>query len=50
MAFIRSAANMRAFNYGLKGSTDTEYLTKLADSVMVPEFVPKSGVKILVCT
>jgi len=46
MEYIRACANMRAFNYGLKGSTDLEYLKRVADSVMVPEFVPKSGVKI----
>jgi len=46
MSYIRSAANLRAFNYGLKGSTDVDYLKRVADSVMVPEFVPKSGVKI----
>jgi len=46
MAYILSAANLRAFNYGLKGSTDLEYIKKVADSVSVPKFVPKSGVKI----
>merc|ERR1719198_2828313 len=44
--FITAAANLRAFNYGLKGSTDRLFIKKIADSVMVPEFVPKSGVKI----
>jgi len=44
--FVIAAANLRAFNYGLKGSTDRAFIKKVADSVMVPEFVPKSGVKI----
>ena len=46
MEFIRTAANLRAFNYGLKGRTEMDYLKRVADSVMVPEFVPKQGVKI----
>ena len=37
---------MRAFNYGLKGSTDRAFIKRIVDTVMVPEFVPKSGVKI----
>ena len=46
MGFIVAAANLRAHNYGLKGSDDVEAMRKVADSVMVPEFVPKQGVKI----
>jgi len=37
---------LRAQNYGLKGSSDIEFMKKVAESVMVPEFVPKQGVKI----
>merc|ERR1719424_1876364 len=44
--FITASANLRAFNYGLKGSVDRAFIKKVADSVMVPEFVPKQGVKI----
>merc|ERR1712023_404586 len=44
--FIIAAANLRAYNYGLKGSTDRAFIKKVAESVMVPEFVPKAGVKI----
>jgi len=44
--FIIAAANLRAFNYGLKGATDRAFIKKVLDSVMVPEFVPRSGVKI----
>jgi len=46
MDFIVAAANLRAFNYGLKGSTDAAFFKRCADSVMVPDFVPKAGVKI----
>ena len=45
--FILAAANLRAFNYGLKGSTDRSMIIKVLATVMVPEFVPKSGVKIV---
>jgi len=44
--FILAAANLRAFNYGLKGTSDRAFVKRVADSVMVPEFVPKQGVKI----
>merc|ERR1719502_2253195 len=44
--FILAAANLRAFNYGLKGSTDRAFIKRVVDTVMVPEFVPKDGVKI----
>jgi len=46
MEFIVAAANLRAFNYGLKGSDDMGFFKRYADSVMVPEFVPKQGVRI----
>jgi len=44
--FIVAAANLHAFNYGLRGETDSTIFKKIADSVIVPEFTPKSGVKI----
>lgn len=44
--FIVAAANLRAFNYGLKGSSDRDFIRRVAESAMVPEFVPRSGVKI----
>lgn len=46
--FIVSAANLRAFNYGIKGSSDASHIKKIASNVMVPEFVPKKNVKIAV--
>ena len=46
MDFIVAAANLRAQNYGLKGSTDIEFMKRAAESVMVPEFVPKQAADI----
>jgi ubiquitin-activating enzyme E1 len=48
LQFIIAAANLHAFNYGLRGETDPTIFRKVADSVVVPEFTPKSGVKIQV--
>ncbi|KZT19301.1 ubiquitin activating enzyme [Neolentinus lepideus HHB14362 ss-1] len=48
LAFIVAAANLHAFNYGLRGETDPALFKKVADSVVVPEFTPKSGVKVQV--
>ncbi|KAK9455417.1 hypothetical protein V1511DRAFT_352428 [Dipodascopsis uninucleata] len=48
MGFIVAAANLHAFNYGLKGCDDMETFCKVLDDIMVPEFSPKSGVKIQV--
>jgi ubiquitin-activating enzyme E1 len=46
--FVITAANLRAYNYGLKGESEKAYFKKVLATVMVPEFVPKSGVKIQV--
>ncbi|KAJ7667732.1 ubiquitin activating enzyme [Mycena polygramma] len=46
LQYIIAAANLHAFNYGLRGETDPAIFRKVADSVIVPEFTPKSGVKI----
>ncbi|RGB35422.1 ubiquitin-activating emzyme E1 [Rhizophagus diaphanus] len=48
LEFIVTAANLHAFNYGLKGETNREYIKNVLSNVMVPEFQPKSGVKIQV--
>jgi ubiquitin-activating enzyme E1 len=37
---------LHAFNYGLKGESDPNVFKKVADAVLVPEFTPKSGVKV----
>ncbi|KAG5220390.1 Ubiquitin-activating enzyme [Salix suchowensis] len=44
--FIIAAANLHAFNYGLRGEADPALYRKVASSVDVPEFTPKSGVKV----
>ncbi|KAG6841309.1 hypothetical protein C0991_012308 [Blastosporella zonata] len=48
LSYIIAAANLHAFNYGLRGETDPAIFRKVADSVIVPEFTPRSGVKIQV--
>ncbi|KAG7097207.1 hypothetical protein E1B28_004578 [Marasmius oreades] len=48
LSFIIAAANLHAFNYGLKGDNDPNVYRKVADSVIVPEFTPRSGIKIQV--
>ncbi|KAF8489101.1 ubiquitin activating enzyme [Gautieria morchelliformis] len=44
--FIIAAANLHAFNYGLRGEIDPALFKKVVDSVVVPPFTPRSGVKI----
>lgn len=46
--FIIAAANLHAFNFGLKGERDPQVFKKVLASVIVPEFSPKQGVKIAV--
>ncbi|EMD40801.1 hypothetical protein CERSUDRAFT_111385 [Gelatoporia subvermispora B] len=46
MQFIIAAANLRAYNYGLRGETNPAVFKKVVDEVIVPEFTPRSGVKI----
>ncbi|CAE6422306.1 unnamed protein product [Rhizoctonia solani] len=46
--YIIAAANLHAYNYGLKGSTDPALFKRVADAVKLPEFVPRAGVKIQV--
>ncbi|KAF8631275.1 hypothetical protein AX15_002601 [Amanita polypyramis BW_CC] len=46
LQYVIAAANLHAFNYGLKGETDPAIFRKVADSVIVPEFTPRSGVKV----
>lgn len=48
LSFISAAANLHAYNYGLKGETDPSKLRALLADVIVPEFQPKKGVKIQV--
>lgn len=44
--YIVAAANLHAFNYGLRGETDPTIFRKVADAVIIPEFTPKHGVKV----
>ncbi len=46
--FIIAASNLHAFNYGLRGETDPAYFQKVLASIKVPEFVPKSNVRVQV--
>jgi len=48
MDFIEAAAKLHAFNYGLKGDYSREKIKEILSTVMVPEFTPKSGVRIQV--
>ncbi|KAH9918251.1 ubiquitin activating enzyme [Epithele typhae] len=48
LGYIMAAANLHAFNYGLRGETDPAVFKKVADEVIVPEFTPRSGVKVQV--
>lgn len=46
--FIIAAANLRAENYGLKGTNNAAYIKTVLSKVIVPEFQPRSGVAIQV--
>uniref|UniRef100_A0A8B9HXC7 Ubiquitin-like modifier activating enzyme 1 n=1 Tax=Astyanax mexicanus TaxID=7994 RepID=A0A8B9HXC7_ASTMX len=46
MDYVLAGANLYAQTYGLQGSTDRAALAKLLQDIKVPEFTPKSGVKI----
>lgn len=46
--FVIAGANLHAFNYGLKGSTDPAVFKRVLENVIVPEFSPKSNVQIQV--
>lgn len=46
--FVIAAANLRAFNYGLKGGADIDTYRKAIANTKIPEFTPASNVKIQV--
>eukprot|EP00164_Ancoracysta_twista_P001544 GFYU01002025.1.p1 GENE.GFYU01002025.1~~GFYU01002025.1.p1 ORF type:complete len:1022 (+),score=376.66 GFYU01002025.1:139-3066(+) len=48
MGFVIAAANLRAVMFGLKGETNIDLFKQVVADTMVPEFTPKSGVKIQV--
>lgn len=41
MGFIVASANLRAENFGLKGSTDPAVFARALNTVIVPDFVPR---------
>ncbi|KAI9639631.1 putative ubiquitin activating enzyme [Dioszegia hungarica] len=45
-AYLVSGANLHAFNYGLKGERDPAIFKKVVQAMNIPEFKPRSGVKI----
>lgn len=46
LQFIIAAANLHAYNYGLRGETDPAIFKKVASSIVPPKFAPRSGVKV----
>jgi len=46
--FVVAAANLYASNYGVQGSRDRSLVLKSLKNISVPDFVPRSGVKISV--
>ncbi|KAL8287622.1 hypothetical protein RQP46_003480 [Phenoliferia psychrophenolica] len=44
--YIISAANLHAFNYGLKGESDPAVFLKTLDTISLPAFVPKAGIQV----
>lgn len=44
--YVMAAANLFAQTYGLGGSQDCAAVAKLLQSVPVPKFAPKSGIRI----
>jgi len=44
--YVIAAANLHAYNYGLKGETNRAYYLNALKKVKVPTFVPKSDLKI----
>lgn len=46
MDFIIAAANLHAFNYGLKGETSPAIFAKTLSAIVLPPFTPKAGVQV----
>ncbi|PWW77708.1 ubiquitin-activating enzyme E1 [Tuber magnatum] len=46
LAFVKAAANLHAFNYGIKGNATDEVYRKVIGDMIISEFTPSSGVKI----
>ncbi|ORY81377.1 hypothetical protein BCR37DRAFT_380184 [Protomyces lactucae-debilis] len=48
MGYVIAAANLHAFNFGIKGTNDMAVYKKVLDGLIVPEFSPRDGVAIQV--
>lgn len=48
LEFLTAAANLRAFNYGLKGETNPSVFAEVVSNYKAKEFEPSSGIKIAV--
>ena len=46
IGFVIAAANLHAFNYGIKGTSDQGVYRKVLDNMIIPEFKPDANVKI----
>ncbi|KAL5337729.1 hypothetical protein BJX70DRAFT_368601 [Aspergillus crustosus] len=47
LGFVIAGANLHGFNYEIKNpGLDKDYYRKIVDNMIIPEFSPKSGVKI----
>ena len=46
MDYITAVANLKAQMFGIPSNRDASYIKKLAMSIDVPVFTPRSGVKI----
>lgn len=46
LSYVIATANLHAENYGLRGSTDPAYFERILAQVKLPEFVPRSNVKV----
>jgi ubiquitin-activating enzyme E1 len=42
MEYLVAAANLHAYNYGIKGTRDLAVFRKVIESMEIPEFTPKS--------
>lgn len=47
-SYLVAAANLHAFNYGLKGEASADVYRRVLDSLLIPEFSPLEGVQIQV--
>ena len=48
LGYVIAAANLHAFNYGIKDSADESHFLKIIDNIIIPDFNPDPNVKIQV--